>query len=89
MPRLEYLDDIFGHRVNLLHSNPDTLTEEVRRADVLVGAVLVAGRRGVPVEIVSVIPVGAVLRGVGLGVGLSLAFALPALSAIWRVAMSQ
>ncbi len=42
-----------------------------------------------PVEIVSVIPVGAVLRGVGLGVGLSLAFALPALSAIWRVSPAR
>jgi alanine dehydrogenase len=45
LPRLEYLDDILGHRVNLLHSNPETLAEEVERADVLIGAVLVAGAR--------------------------------------------
>jgi alanine dehydrogenase len=45
LPRLEYLDDIFGSRVNLLYSNPDTVTEEVRRADLVIGAVLVPGAR--------------------------------------------
>lgn len=34
---------------------------------------------------VTVFPVGAILRGIGLGIGLSLAFALPPLTAIWRV----
>ena len=45
LPRLEYLDDILGSRVNLLHSNPDNIRDEVRRADLLVGAVLVPGAR--------------------------------------------
>ncbi|MCK5690041.1 alanine dehydrogenase, partial [Myxococcota bacterium] len=45
LPRLEYLDDIFGARVNLLHSNPETIATEVRRADLLIGAVLLTGAR--------------------------------------------
>ena len=45
LPRLEYLDDIFGPRVNLLHSNLDTIVDEVHRADLVVGAVLVPGGR--------------------------------------------
>ena len=45
LPRLEYLDDIFGARVNLLHSNQDTIASAVRRTDLLVGAVLVPGAR--------------------------------------------
>ncbi|MEC9466215.1 MAG: alanine dehydrogenase, partial [Myxococcota bacterium] len=40
IPRLEYLDDIFGARVNLLYSNRETISEEVTRADLVVGAVL-------------------------------------------------
>ena len=43
--RLGYLDDVFGSRVNLLHSNPDTIASSVRRADLVVGAVLVPGAR--------------------------------------------
>ncbi len=34
---------------------------------------------------VTVFPLGAVLRGIGLGLGMSLVFALPPLTAIWRV----
>lgn len=45
LPRLEYLDDIFGSRVNLVASNPLSIADEVRRADLVVGAVLVPGRR--------------------------------------------
>ena len=43
--RLRYLDDIFGNRVQTLHSNPETITREVSRADLVVGAVLVPGAR--------------------------------------------
>jgi putative ABC transport system permease protein len=42
-----------------------------------------------PVEVVAVLPWGAVLRGVGLGLGLALAFALPPLTAIWRVSPAR
>lgn len=45
IPRLEYLDDIFGSRVNLLHSNVDNIHAAVSRADLVVGAVLVPGAR--------------------------------------------
>lgn len=38
-----------------------------------------------PTNLVIVFPLGAILRGVGLGVGLALAFALPVLASIWRV----
>ncbi len=34
---------------------------------------------------VTVFPLGAILRGIGLGLGLAMAFALPPLTAIWRV----
>jgi alanine dehydrogenase len=43
--RLAYLDDLFGGRVTTLYSNAYSLAEAVREADLLVGAVLVAGAR--------------------------------------------
>lgn len=42
--RLGYLDDIFGGRVTTLASNENNLEEAVKKADLLVGAVLVAGQ---------------------------------------------
>lgn len=45
IPRLEYMDDVFGSRVNLLHSNADTISSAVRRADLVIGAVLLPGAR--------------------------------------------
>ena len=44
-PRLQYLDDIFGGRVQTLASNAGTIREAVQRADLLVGAVLIPGAR--------------------------------------------
>jgi alanine dehydrogenase len=43
--RLRQLDDIFNGRVELLMSNLHNMEESVARADLLVGAVLVAGTR--------------------------------------------
>lgn len=43
IPRLGYLDDIFGGSVTTLASNPYTVEETVLRADLLIGAVLIAG----------------------------------------------
>src|SRR5437867_355714 len=43
IPRLRYLDDIFRGRVTTLSSNPVTIEESVHEADLLIGAVLVAG----------------------------------------------
>jgi len=41
--RMQYLDDIFGGRLVTLMSNPVTILEAVRRADLLIGAVLIHG----------------------------------------------
>lgn len=43
--RLEYLDDIFKGRVRTLHSNIKNIEESVLRSDLVIGAVLVAGRK--------------------------------------------
>jgi len=45
LERLRYLDDIFHGRVKTLMSNTFTLREEVSRADLLIGAVLIPGAR--------------------------------------------
>lgn len=43
--RLTELEMLFGSRVNLLYSNEDNIAEAVAEADLVVGAVLVPGRR--------------------------------------------
>lgn len=43
--RLRYLDDIFGNRVQTLHSNQATIAREVALADLVVGAVLIPGAK--------------------------------------------
>jgi alanine dehydrogenase len=43
--RLEYLDDVFLGRAQTLYSTPHTLHEHLRRADLVVGAVLIPGAR--------------------------------------------
>lgn len=43
--RLRYLDDIFHGTVNVLASNEWVVREEIRDADLVVGAVLIAGAR--------------------------------------------
>ncbi|MFZ9887560.1 MAG: alanine dehydrogenase [Myxococcota bacterium] len=45
LDRLEYLDDIFLGRAQTLYSTPHTLREQVKRADLIVGAVLIPGAR--------------------------------------------
>jgi len=72
LPRLEYLDDIFGPRVNLLHSNPDTISDEVHRADLVIGAVLVPGGRAptlVDRELVESMEAGSVIMDVAIDQG--------------------
>lgn len=41
--RMHYLEDVFGNSIETLYSNPDTLYESCRGADMVVGAVLVPG----------------------------------------------
>lgn len=43
--RLAYLDDIFGGRVTTLASNPYNVANAVKKADLLIGAVLIPGAK--------------------------------------------
>ena len=43
--RLAYLETLFGSRVQLLYSNPSHIEETVVNADLLIGAVLVVGKK--------------------------------------------
>lgn len=43
--RLSYLETLFGSRIELLYSNSQQITEVVPEADLVIGAVLVPGRR--------------------------------------------
>lgn len=43
--RLRYLDDIFGGRLKTQMSNPYNIADAVRKADLLIGAVLIPGAR--------------------------------------------
>lgn len=43
--RLEYLDDVFGGRLNTVYSNPANIGELASQADLLIGAVLIPGAK--------------------------------------------
>jgi alanine dehydrogenase len=43
--RLIYLDDVFGGRLQTISSHPGTVSEAIEGADLVIGAVLVAGAR--------------------------------------------
>jgi len=43
--RLSYLETLFGSRVELLYSSPAAIEPAIREADLVIGAVLVPGRR--------------------------------------------
>ena len=45
LARLRYIDDVFGGRIETMYSDPHTILNAVREADVLIGAALVAGAR--------------------------------------------
>ncbi len=42
---MAYLEDVFGGAIETLYSNPTNIEESVKRADLVVGAVLLAGAR--------------------------------------------
>ncbi|MDJ0555613.1 MAG: alanine dehydrogenase [Microcoleaceae cyanobacterium MO_207.B10] len=70
--RLAYLEALFGSRVELLYSSSAALETEVREADLLVGAVLVPGRRSpilVPKGLVSQMRPGSVIIDVAVDQG--------------------
>ena len=43
--RMSYLEDIFGASIETLYSNPKNIAESVQHADLVIGAVLVAGAK--------------------------------------------
>ncbi len=43
--RLRYLDDIFGSKIQTIHSNPLTIEEHVVPADLVIGGVLIPGAK--------------------------------------------
>lgn len=43
--RLEYIDDIFGNRIETLISNPEAIANEVKKSDLVVGGVLITGAK--------------------------------------------
>jgi alanine dehydrogenase len=43
--RLAYLDDIFGHDIDTMMSNPENIADAIAESDLVVGAVLIAGAK--------------------------------------------
>ena len=72
LSRLSYLDDIFGGRVTTLYSDTDNIARAVKEADLVVGAVLIAGSRApklVSEQLVSEMQEGAVVVDVSVDQG--------------------
>jgi alanine dehydrogenase len=70
--RLQYLDDIFGGRVETVMSNVGTVAEAVVKADLLIGAVLIPGARAprlVPREMLKEMRPGSVIVDVAVDQG--------------------
>jgi alanine dehydrogenase len=70
--RMRYLDDVFQGRLRTLTSNPYNIASAVRKADLLIGAVLVPGARAprlVTEEMVKTMKKGAVIVDVAVDQG--------------------
>lgn len=70
--RLSYLETLFGSRVELLYSNSADIEAAVANADLLIGAVLVPGRRApilVPASLVAQMRPGSVIVDVAVDQG--------------------
>jgi len=70
--RLSYLETLFGSRVELLYSNSADIETAVANADLLIGAVLLPGRRApilVPASLVSQMRTGSVIVDVAVDQG--------------------
>src|SRR2546429_969518 len=46
LDRLRYLDDVMPENVHTIYSDPQNIRDEVRKADLVIGAVLIAGAKG-------------------------------------------
>ncbi len=72
LDRLRYLDEVMGGRLTTLSSNPLTIAEAVRRADLVVGAVLIKGAKApklVTREMISTMTPGSVIVDVAVDQG--------------------
>jgi alanine dehydrogenase len=72
LPRMQYLDDVFGGRLTTLMSNPITIHESVAMADLVVGAVLIPGASApklVTRQMVAAMKKGAVIVDVAVDQG--------------------
>ena len=72
LDRLRYLDEVMGGRLTTLSSNPLTIAEAVRRADLVVGAVLIKGAKApklVTREMISTMIPGSVIVDVAVDQG--------------------
>lgn len=70
--RLRQLDDIFGHQINTLMSNPLNISQSVAEADLLIGAVLIPGAKApqlVTKEMVQSMRKGSVIIDVAIDQG--------------------
>jgi len=72
LDRLRYLDDIFGSRIQTAASNEHTISEAVKRADLLVGSVLIPGAKAprlVTEDMVKTMKPGSVIVDVAIDQG--------------------
>jgi len=72
LDRLRYLDEVLDGRLTTLSSNPLTIAEAVRRADLVVGAVLIKGAKApklVTREMISTMTPGSVIVDVAVDQG--------------------
>lgn len=70
--RLEYLDDVFQGRLRTLYSNPKNIETSVTNSDLLIGGVLIAGRKAprlVTKEMISQMVEGSVVVDVAVDQG--------------------
>lgn len=74
--RLRYLDDLFANRVTTIMSNPYNVAQAVKKADLLIGAVLVPGAKAPRIvleEMVKSMEPGSVIVDVAIDQGGSIA----------------
>jgi alanine dehydrogenase len=72
LDRLRYLDDIFGTKVQTLASNPYNIAQAVKKADLVVGSVLIPGAKApklVTEEMVAEMKPGSVMVDVAIDQG--------------------
>ncbi len=70
--RLSYLETLFGSRVELIYSNSDQIENLVPEADLLIGAVLVAGKKAptlISREVIATMQPGSVIVDVAVDQG--------------------